>query len=160
MRFSLRRAMSFSCTPVVVALLAMSLFGCENKHIGRPCTLDLPDDGGSSTTGAVTNVTGEVLACPSRICLQPGAELATDTGPFCTAECSTNDDCSDGELRGSAPDDKRCKKGFACGVATELGEFCCKKLCICLDFVAVKGAEIPEPASCMAGSGSTCHNVQ
>ena len=42
--------------------------------------------------------------------------------------------------------------------ASEVGEFCCKKVCICLDFVEAPGGQIPEPASCQPGK-SSCHNV-
>ncbi|HEY2902945.1 MAG TPA: hypothetical protein VGL59_20350 [Polyangia bacterium] len=158
MRFSLRRAMSISCSPVAFALLAMSLFGCENKHLGRPCNLGVTDDGGSSTAGANATISGEVLACPSRICILPAALLSTDDGAYCTAECSTDDDCSDGELNSGAADDKRCHHGFVCGVATEVGDFCCQKLCICRDFVLASGGQLPDPPSCKPGI-STCKNV-
>jgi hypothetical protein len=158
MRFPLHRAKSLSSCPIAVALLAMSFFGCENRHVGRPCDLGVADDGGASAGVAVATITGQVLACPTRICLLPGAELSTDVQPYCTAECSSNDDCSDGEMRGSGADDKRCTKGYVCGVASEVGEFCCKKLCICRDFVEAPGGQIPEPASCQPGK-SSCHNV-
>ncbi|HEX3697755.1 MAG TPA: hypothetical protein VH374_20445 [Polyangia bacterium] len=137
----------------------MSLFGCENKHLGRPCNLGVPDDGGSSSAGTNATISGEVLACPSRICVLPAAMKTTDDSPYCTAECSTDDDCSDGELRSSAADDKRCKSGFVCGVATEVGDFCCQKVCICRDFIDTPSGQLDEPASCKSGSGSTCKNV-
>jgi hypothetical protein len=160
MRFSLRRAISISCSPVAFALLAMSLFGCENQHLGRPCNLGVPDDGGSSSAGANATISGEVLACPSRICILPAAlsSNAAGEGSYCTLECSTNDDCSGGELSSTAGDG-RCKSGFVCGVATEVGDFCCKKLCICRDFVEASGGQIPDPPSCKSGV-STCKNVK
>jgi hypothetical protein len=159
MRFSLRRAAFVAFCPVVVALIAAAgISGCENQHLGRPCSLQTSDNGGATSGTAQATVTGQVLACPSRICLQPAAELSTDTGPYCTAECSTNDDCSDGERRGTAADDKRCVKGYACGVATEVGAFCCKKLCICLDFVDAPGGQLPDHPACQPGVKS-CRNV-
>lgn len=158
MRLSLRRAVSVFCSPIALALLAASLSGCENQHIGRPCNLQVADDGGAGNGTASATITGQVLQCPSRICVLPAAELSTDTGAYCTAECSSNDDCSDGERRGTGADDKRCTKGYACGVATEVGEFCCKKVCICLDFVDPSTLASTPPA-CMPGM-STCHNVK
>jgi len=145
-------------------MMALILAGCDPKYIGRPCDLGLSDDGG---TGASATVSGQVLACPTGICLLP-AKAATvpnqGTGPYCSDDCASNDDCSGGleDLRGSAPDDRRCKKGFACGVATEVGEFCCRRLCICLDFVdtSVNGVHLPTPAACLPGSGSSCRSVK
>lgn len=159
MRFSLHRAMSVLCSPVVVALLAVGVIGCENQHIGRPCSLQVSDDGGAGNGTAQATITGQVLQCPSRICIMPAAQLSTDTGSYCTAECSSNDDCSDGEKRGTAADDKRCKKGYACGVASEVGAFCCKKMCICLDFVDAPGGQLPDHPACQPGM-SSCHNVK
>ena len=42
--------------------------------------------------------------------------------------------------------DKRCRKGFTCGVGFELGALACRKLCLCRDFLPF-GAVAP-PASC------------
>jgi hypothetical protein len=97
-----------------------------------------------------------VLACPSRICLLPGDQKVATTvdgdGPFCTATCSSDDDCSEAEgaAKGDATD-PRCKTGFVCGVATEVGPFCCEKLCICRDFVMVPTGGLPVPDSCTPG---------
>jgi hypothetical protein len=159
MRLSLRRAVFVLCSLVVVALLAGSLSGCENQHIGRPCDLQVGDTGTATNGTAQATITGQVLQCPSRICILPAAEVKTDTGPYCTAECTSNDDCSDGEKRNmSNPDDKRCKTGYACGIASEVGAFCCKKMCICLDFVDAPGGQLPDHPACLPGM-STCHNV-
>jgi hypothetical protein len=157
------RAGEFARGFALVAFGVVVLLGaCDDKHIGRPCqTGAAPPDGGASG-GAFATVSSPVLACPSRICLLPGdqKEAVTDgDGAFCTAGCSSDDDCSDAET-GAKGDltDTRCKSSFVCAVATEIGPFCCQKLCICRDFVVVPAGGIPLPDSCMPGN-SSCQNV-
>lgn len=145
--------------------------GCDDKHIGRPCEVNA-DAGTSAGAGThVAVISSPVLQCPSRICILPpdnlGATLPTtnmppgdNDGPYCTATCSTDDDCADGETGDrSNNEDHRCKGGFFCAVATTTGPFCCQKFCICHDFVAEPMGGAPTPESCMPGTGSTCANV-
>jgi hypothetical protein len=150
---------------VAAALLGVFLLGgaallgsgCENKAIGRPC--DVQSD--ASAMQAVFN--GQALECPSRICIKPSREqgVATDTmtAPYCTAECSKDSDC-DGERRDpSNGRDHRCQSGFVCGVGFEVGPLCCKKLCLCRDFISQMGG-LQTPASCDKSKGvSTCQNL-
>jgi hypothetical protein len=139
------------------ALLALAAFGsmaCEDNGIGRPC--DVLADAGQ--TQAVYN--NQALECPSRICLKPvRAESLTqdiDTGPYCSATCSKDSDC-DGQKRDSHdPLDKRCTKGYACGVAFVVGPLCCKKLCLCKDFL---GDSLQTPQTCepsLNNGGTAC----
>jgi hypothetical protein len=156
MRFLARRIRSIPVFPIALLLFTVATLGCENKHIGRPCELGVPDEPGASAS----TITGEVLACPTRICMIPAAERPTDTKSYCSTECSTNDDCGDGELRDKGvAGDKRCQGGFVCGVAAVIGEFCCKKLCICKDFLPSGTNQVPTPPTCSAGAASTCRNV-
>jgi hypothetical protein len=158
------RAGEFARGFALVAFGVVILLGaCDDKHIGRPCqTGAAPPDAGASG-GAFATVSSPVLACPSRICLDPGDQKGDATnfhdGAFCTATCSSDDDCSDAEI-GNKGDtsDTRCKSSFVCGVATTVGPFCCQKLCICRDFVVVPPGGLPLPMSCMP-SMSTCQNV-
>jgi hypothetical protein len=141
-------------------LAALGTAGCENKHIGRTCDLDVDGgvDGGSATQATINP---EALECPSRICLLPAAQTTTDTTAFCTAGCSSDDDCSDGETgpKGSQTD-HRCETGFACVVATVAGPFCCQKFCVCKDFTGPPpSGGFPFPADCIPHTGSTCQNV-
>jgi hypothetical protein len=106
----------------------------------------------------------QALECPSRICLRPSKEPAVarnvDTAPSCTAECSKDKDCEDGETRNvKNPTDRRCKTKWVCGIAFEVGPLCCKKLCMCQDFLP---GPPQTPASCdPANKGVvTCSNVQ
>jgi hypothetical protein len=143
---------------VVVLMCAGAVLGtgCEDKAIGRPC--DVQSDAGAMQ--AVFN--GQALECPSRICVKPSREQGvaiTDTAPYCTAECSKDSDC-DGERRDTSnARDRRCKSGFVCGVGFEVGPLCCKKLCLCRDFIAQMGG-LQTPASCdKSRMASTCQNL-
>jgi len=128
--------------------------GCEDKAIGRPC--DVQSDAGPMQ--AVFN--GQALECPSRICVKPSRDqgvAVTDTAPYCTAECSKDSDF-DGEKRDmSNPRDHRCKSGFVCGVGFVTGPLCCRKLCLCRDFIAPMGG-LTTPATCDKAV-STCQNL-
>jgi hypothetical protein len=148
----------FSALALVGTLssLVFVLAACEDKAIGRKC--DVQADAGLSQ--AVFN--GQALECPTRICVKPARDnavaTAVDTAPFCTAECSKDSDC-DGETRDSANSgDKRCKGGFVCGVGFEVGPLCCKKICLCKDFIPKAG--LTAAASCDKSKGvSTCPNL-
>jgi len=139
---------------LLVSAVALASAGCEDKAIGRRC--DVQAD--ASATQAVFN--GQALECPTRLCLKPpryqGVAKEVDTAPYCTAECSKDSDC-DGEVRDKNNGrDKRCETGFVCGVAFEVGPLCCKKVCLCKDFVPAAG--VPAPISCVKGM-STCPNL-
>jgi hypothetical protein len=140
-----------------IAILGLAASGCEDKHIGRVCDLDTAD-AGAPTTGSSATLNGQAVECPSRICLLPAANMTTNTGPLCTAGCSSDDDCSDGETS-TDHTSRQCKTGFACLIATTVGNFCCERMCICKDFIdtTVPGFN-KTPTVCMAGQ-SMCKNV-
>jgi hypothetical protein len=143
-------------------LAAVALFGntgCEDKAIGRPC--DVLTDAGNSQ--GVFN--SEALECPSRICLKPvvqeGATMPDPpTTAYCSASCSQDSDC-DGQTRASCNPatetcrDKRCSKGFACGIAFVKGKICCQKLCLCKDFLN-PSVGAPTPIACQGTAAATC----
>ena len=144
--------------PLLLLLVAGS-FSCENKHIGRPCSLSI--DGGTSSGTTATIDVG--LECPSRICLLPSKDQPTDTTATCTADCSSDDDCSDAESRDkSMKEDTRCTRGFVCKVAQTVGDFCCRKLCVCRDFVKVPAGGFTTPAVCTSTpeNKANCQNIQ
>jgi hypothetical protein len=149
----------------VVLLGAFSILtsGCDDKHIGRLCSLNTGSADAGTTTGSTATINPEALECPSRICLLPGAENGgTDTAPLCTADCSSDDDCSDGETgpRGNTMD-HHCETGFACVIPTTVGDFCCRRFCVCKDFInpqTIMNGYTP-PKVCQSGQGSTCKNV-
>jgi hypothetical protein len=142
----------------LVAALSLATAACEDKAIGRPCNVQY--DGG--TQQAVYN--GQALECPTRLCLKPardqGVASVVDTVPYCTAECSKDSEC-DGETRNTDNGrDKRCNKGFVCGVAFETGPLCCKKICLCKDFLNIASSGFKSPASCDKSRGvSQCENL-
>lgn len=124
------------------------LTACEDKAIGRVC--EAQADGGLNEV--VLNA--QALECPSRVCLRPARDLAkseeVDTTALCTAECSKDSDCDGAETRNASNSrDKRCKSGFVCGVARVTGTaFCCKKLCMCKDFLVIPPTGLETPAVC------------
>ena len=151
------RAGEFARGFALVAFGVVILLGaCDDKHIGRPClTGAAPPDAGTSG-GAFATISSPVLACPSRICLLPGdMKEATADGrrPFLYGDLLLGRRLLRRRERhqGPEPPDPRCKTGFVCGVATEVGPFCCEKLCICRDFVIVPTGGLPVPDSCMPG---------
>lgn len=128
------------------SLLALAAFGsmaCEDSGIGRPC--DILADAGQ--TQAVYN--NQALECPSRICLKPVNENTSPkpTGPYCSATCSSDSDCSGQKKDQSDPTDFRCGSGYACGVAFVVGALCCKKVCLCKDFL-LPGTGLTTPPTC------------
>jgi hypothetical protein len=143
-----------------IALLGLVSSGCEDKHIGRVCDLDTADAGTTSTSTSSV-IQGQAVECPTRICLLPAANVGTNTGPLCTATCSSDDDCSDGETT-SDHTSKQCKTGFACLVATTVGNFCCERMCVCKDFIDTTRPDYNKtPTVCQSGATppSMCKNV-
>ena len=75
---------------------------------------------------------------------------------LCTAECSRDSDCA-GESRDPAnPADKRCSRGFACAIPFAVGPLCCKKLCVCKDFLPPGGPSMPTACTDPDTSPGTC----
>jgi hypothetical protein len=138
---------------VVLAAVVFGNLACEDRAIGRRC--DVLTDAGAAQ--GVYN--SEALECPSRICLKPvvqtGATMPNPpTEAFCSASCSQDSDC-DGQTRDqSNPNDRRCSKGFTCGIAFVKGKICCQKLCLCKDFLGPAGATTP--IACSNGAAATC----
>lgn len=144
-----RSTRSLSLLPLLVAAIPLLLVSaCADKHIGRPCMTGLP----ASPDQVQSYV--QALECPSRICLQPAQDKGLDpaqkaTGAFCTDYCSSDDDCADGEKRGS-DNPAGCLTGFAC--RTPVGNISsdplrCKRLCVCKDFLKNGDPDKP-PAGC------------
>jgi hypothetical protein len=140
-----------------VTLVTLASSGCEDKHIGRPCSLGV-GDAGVPGSGNTATINSGAVECPSRICLSPAADKNPQIGPLCTDGCSSDDDCEDGETSSSDP--KRCRSGFVCTVPTTVGDFCCRRLCVCKDQVDTStDAYKQTPEVCKSGQ-STCRNVK
>jgi hypothetical protein len=135
--------------------------GCNPNSIGRPCI-----NPQNSAPGG-TQVVSPALECPSRLCLiQPSTATSTQgtSRNTCTASCESDDDCQ-------AETTEYCQRGFVCAVATQVGNFCCKKLCVCRDDLVPGFNVVGEgdtamtvtPHSCdpsQPGSITMCPNVQ
>ncbi len=135
----------------LLGLAAFANMACEDNGIGRPC--DLMADAGPSQ--AVYNA--QALECPSRICLKPvrDNEKELETGAYCSAQCSKDSDCEGQKRDGNDKNDKRCTSGYACGVAFVVGPLCCKKVCLCKDFLSEKGVTVPLTCDPRENNGKT-----
>ena len=152
--------MSIAASIVVLAALAS---GCTNSPVGRKCDL------GEAPPANAVAVASQSLDCVSRTCLRVGGgagypptrELPPGSTPLaanvglCTAECASSDEC---ERVPESP----CVLGFTCGIATTAGPYCCRKFCICKDYVAVpESGELAAPAECDATeSKNACCNLE
>jgi hypothetical protein len=153
---------------LLVIAMVLGSVACENKHIGRPCGLSVSTDSGTSSGTTSTLDVG--LECPSRICLLPAQEAGPQSPPttsLCTADCSSDDDCSDGERRNSSDTgDQRCKGGFVCKVAETVGDFCCRRLCVCTDFLNRNAmtqsydTSLPDVCTTNVTNKANCKNIQ
>ncbi len=140
---------------VVLGLVLVA--ACTSNPVGRICDL-----GTALPEPSEVVVASPSLDCVSRTCLRvplgkdlpPGSEYPSGTNGLCTAECSSADDC---ERVPESP----CKTGFTCGVAVTVGPFCCKKFCICKDYVVLPDNGVPtEPMACDSGNAAnTCCNL-
>jgi hypothetical protein len=139
---------------VVASSSILILVSCKNDQgVGKTC--DLGDSADSPSRTAINSNASE---CQTGVCLKVAldpskASVDPPTGATCSAECSSDSDC-DGELRDSAnPADTRCKSGFACGVPFVVGPYCCKRYCMCRDFLGSAGATTP--AACQGPDART-----
>ena len=143
-RSALRRPVGASLPALLVALALAS--GCDENRLGAPCTLEV-----GKAAPTLYYVDENAVACPSRICLLPPAQLMTDTGTLCSQDCRTDDDCGGGQSRDLGdPADKRCLTGFSCqAVIPSLPGASapqpCRKMCVCKDFIDVSA---PPPVTC------------
>ena len=135
----------------------LALAGCTENPVGRICDLgtELPAE-----TEVV--VTSPSLDCVTRTCLRvprsrelpDGSKYPGGNNGLCTAECESSDDCD------RVPESP-CITGFACGVAVTVGPFCCRKVCICKDYVVIpEGGEIATPKACdTSNADNACCNL-
>jgi hypothetical protein len=151
---------TFAWHPIALVLAAAAaLAGCSENPVGRICDLGLTPGESESVVASPS------LDCVTRTCLripvQQGAMLETGvnypTGDLgmCTAECDSDDDCD------RVPESP-CQNGFTCGVPVVVGPFCCRKFCICKDYVVLPddGGDLPEPDACDANNAdNACCNL-
>ena len=138
------------------ALTALLIAGCVDNPVGRICDL-----GSQMPESTEVVVASPSLDCVSRTCLRvplgrelpPGSAFPSGNNGLCTAECSSDDDCD------RVPESP-CVTGFTCQVAVTVGPFCCKKFCICKDYVVVpESGEIDYKACDAANPDNKCVNL-
>jgi hypothetical protein len=137
---------------VLALAAAMGLFACEKNEVGRICFIGA--DAGNESQAIIAS---PALECSSRTCLhQPlSGQLPAESvyADLCTAECTGDDDCD------KVPESP-CVNGFTCAVPVVVGPFCCRKMCICRDYIQVPDGGIPVPAACdPSNAANTCCNL-
>ena len=119
--------------------------GCNDNPVGRICDL-----GAEGTGTGQTVVASPSLDCVSRTCLHykpdrpppPGGNPQPINSGLCTAACNADSDC---ERVPESP----CITGFTCAIAVTAGDFCCKKFCICKDYIMLpQSGELGVPEAC------------
>jgi hypothetical protein len=141
-----------------IAALASLVPGCTDSPVGRKCDL-----GEQTPQPNARVVASQSLDCVSRTCLRypPERELPPGSIPLaaniglCTAECNSSEDCD------RVPESP-CVLGFTCGIAVTAGPYCCRKLCICKDYVVVPDdEELAVPPECnVAEPKNACCNLE
>ena len=131
---------------VWVWAIALGAAGCSDNPVGRLCDL-----GASTPTVDSVVVASPSLDCVTRTCLHfppnrplpPGAPPPPPiTSGLCTAECSADSDCD------RVPESP-CLTGFTCSIAVTAGPFCCRKLCICKDYILLPmTGQLATPDAC------------
>jgi hypothetical protein len=140
----------------VLALLVF-MVACTANPVGRIC-----DIGTATPQASEVVVASPSLDCVSRTCLRvplskelpPGSMFPTGNNGLCTAECQADDDCD------RVPESP-CITGFTCGIAVTVGPFCCRKFCICKDYIVVPDSgALDTPLACKPeNAANACCNL-
>ncbi len=142
---------------LVVVLGLVLASACTSNPVGRICDL-----GTATPAPSEVVVASPSLDCVSRTCLRvplgrelpEGSMFPEGNNGLCTAECEADEDC---ERVPESP----CKTGFTCGVAVTVGPFCCRKFCICKDYIVIPDSgSLPTPMACDANqANNACCNL-
>jgi hypothetical protein len=129
----------------MLTLLALAaLAGCGDNPVGRICFL-----GGDPPGDNQNIVSSPALECQSRTCVH----IAQQTPDLCTGECSSDSDCD-------KVSESPCDSGFACMIPVTVGGFCCKKLCVCKDYLEIPPGGLLPPDACDANNAANeCCNL-
>ena len=140
------------------AVVVMFLVACSGEPVGRICDL-----GTATPQPAEVVVASPSLDCVTRTCLRvplgrelpPGSKFPAGNNGLCTAECVSDGDCD------RVPESP-CITGFTCGIAVTVGPFCCRKFCICKDYVVIPDSgELAPPEACDPGNkDNACCNLE
>ena len=142
----------------VLVMFLVAGSACSGEPVGRICDL-----GTATPQPAEVVVASPSLDCVTRTCLRvplgrelpPGSRFPEGTNGLCTAECEADSDCD------RVPESP-CITGFTCGVAVTVGPFCCRKFCICQDYVVVPDTgQLATPQACdAANKNNACCNLE
>ncbi len=148
-------AMNRTRLAVLVMLLAAA---CSGEPVGRICDL-----GTQNPEPTEVVVASPSLDCVTRTCLRvplgrelpPGSRFPEGNNGLCTSECENDSDCD------RVPESP-CITGFTCGIAVTVGPFCCRKFCICKDYVVVpQSGQLGTPEACKASvTENACCNLE
>jgi hypothetical protein len=138
----------------LLGVLMITGLACTENPVGRRCFVGNVPDGGA---GQQAIVSSPALECPSRTCLrQPlQGQLPPESqyADLCTDDCSSASDCD------RVPESP-CVTGFTCAIPVVVGPFCCRKLCVCKDYLVIPDGGVSTPASCDPdNSANTCCNL-
>ena len=134
--------------PVMIVILGFalgaSLGACTSNPVGRICDL-----GSATPAASEVVVASPSLDCVSRTCLRvPLSRAAAGLGLSRRQQrpvhrrVQSDSDCD------RVPESP-CIAGFTCGVAVTVGPFCCRKFCICKDYVVVPDSgQLATPKAC------------
>jgi len=141
----------------VVLVGLLSIAACTTNPVGRICDL-----GTATPQVSEVVVASPSLDCVTRTCLRvplsrelpPGSQFPAGNNGLCTAECVADDDCD------RVPESP-CITGFTCGIAVTAGPFCCRKFCICKDYMVIpESGHLATPKACDASDGNNaCCNL-
>jgi len=139
-----------------VGVMFLGVLGaCSENPVGRKCFISAGADAGA--VGAQSIIASPALECQSRTCLRVPLQKELPEGSeysdLCTAECSSNDECD------RVPESP-CVTGFTCAIPVVVGPFCCRKMCICKDYLVIPDGGLPAPAACdPSNSANQCCNL-
>jgi hypothetical protein len=113
----------------IVAILPLALVACSgDSGIGANCRA-------AARPGYLVGTRIVAAAeCPSAACFghEAAAQNGDDERHYCTAFCTTDDDCRGG-LTTNQPGGCPASQGFVCAIATTDGGCGCHQVCICKD---------------------------
>lgn len=143
-----------STLAILILSAAALLVGCSENPVGRKCFI-----GADAGNGSQSVIASPALECPSRTCLHTPLDTGkilpegSEYADLCTANCSSDDDCD------KVPESP-CQSGFTCAVPVVTGPFCCRKMCICKDYLLIPDGGLPTPEACNPNNpDNTCINL-
>jgi hypothetical protein len=104
------------------AFFLVGIAGCNPPDVGRSCV----DPTGTTPADNTTTVSSPALECQSRLCLIHSFGPNVGLDAYCTEQCT-----SDAQCQTDTQTKINCAAGFVCAVATVVGSFKCRSLCVC-----------------------------